>query len=469
MAKVVKKKTINYNFSQKHKDYIKRTADNMFNFAEGAVRAGKTVDHIFAFAHELKTTEDRIHIATGSTEANAKLNIGDCNGYGLEYYFRGQCHWGKFKGNECLYIKGPSTGYKEKVVIFAGGAKADSFKKIRGNSYGMWIATEINLHHDNTIKEVFNRTIAAKRRKIFFDLNPDNPNSFIYTDYIDAYEKKDKEGKLLGGYNYEHFTIDDNINIPEERKELIKSQYDKDSIWYIRDILGKRCVAEGLIYRTFADDMSANEGKRFYISHEQLKEKRFMEINIGVDFGGSGSGHAFSATGITVGYKEVVALCTERWKEGNPDKSDKVTQYATNIDPDKLGELFVNFVKRVINTYGHLANINYAYMDSAEQTLIRGLRTALEKAKIFSIDVRNARKSEINDRIRCTRLLMAQGRYFITEDCQSLVSALNTAVWNPKNKTEDERLDDGSVDVDSLDSHEYSFERYIKDLVEMRF
>ena len=179
MAKVVKKKTINYNFSQKHKDYIKRTADNMFNFAEGAVRAGKTVDHIFAFAHELKTTEDRIHIATGSTEANAKLNIGDCNGYGLEYYFRGQCHWGKFKGNECLYIKGPSTGYKEKVVIFAGGAKADSFKKIRGNSYGMWIATEINLHHDNTIKEVFNRTIAAKRRKIFFDLNPDNPNSFI--------------------------------------------------------------------------------------------------------------------------------------------------------------------------------------------------------------------------------------------------------------------------------------------------
>ena len=49
------------------------------------------------------------------------------------------------------------------------------------------------------------------------------------------------------------------------------------------------------------------------------------------------------------------------------------------------------------------------------------------------------------------------------------MSALNTAVWNPKNKTEDERLDDGSSDIDSLDSHEYSFERYIKDLVEMRF
>lgn len=466
MVTVKKKKTINYNFSQKHKDYIKRTADNMFNFAEGAVRAGKTVDHVYAFAHELKTSKDKFHLATGSTEANAKLNIGDCNGYGLEYYFRNQSRWGKYKGNECLIIKGHSTRYKERVVIFAGAAKADSYKKIRGNSYGMWIATEINLHHDMTIKEAFNRTIAADKRKIFWDLNPDNPNAFIYTDYIDNYAKKDEQGTLMGGYNYEHFTIDDNINIPEERKELIKSQYDKDSIWYIRDILGQRCIAEGLIYRTFADDMSANEGKRFYISHKELKEKRFQEINIGVDFGGSGSGHAFSATGITVGYKEVVSLCTERWKEGKEEKSDKVTQYANNIDPDKLGELFVNFVKRVQNTYGHLANINYAYMDSAEQTLIRGLRTALEKAKIFSIDVRNARKSEINDRIRCTRLLMAQGRYRITQDSQSLVSALNTAVWNPKNLTQDERLDDGSSDIDSLDSHEYSWEKEIKNLIE---
>jgi PBSX family phage terminase large subunit len=330
----------------------------------------------------------------------------------------------------------------------------------------MWIATEINLHHDNSIKEVFNRTIAAKRRKIFWDLNPDNPNAFIYTDYIDNYEKKAKEGTLLGGYNYEHFTIDDNINIPEERKELIKSQYDKDSIWYIRDILGKRCIAEGLIYRTFADDMSANEGKRFYINHEQLKEKRFQEINIGVDFGGAGSGHAFSASGITVGYKEIVALCTERWKEGNPQKSDKVTQYATNIDPDKLGELFINFVKRVQNTYGYLGHIEYCFMDSAEQTLIRGLKTALEKAGLYNITVRNARKSEINDRIRCVCTLIAQKRFFITEDCESLVKALTTAVWNPKEVTKDERLDDGSSDIDTLDGFEYSFEASMRRLVD---
>lgn len=60
-----RKKTIPFRFSEKHKAYIRQCAVCTYNVAEGAVRAGKTVDNIFAFAHELKTTPDRIHLATG--------------------------------------------------------------------------------------------------------------------------------------------------------------------------------------------------------------------------------------------------------------------------------------------------------------------------------------------------------------------------------------------------------------------
>lgn len=101
---------------------------------------------------------------------------------------------GKVQGNEALFIKGPATHNRQKIVIFAGGAKEDSYKKIRGNSYGMWIATEINLHHDNTIKEAFNRQLAAKRLKVFWDLNPDNPRAAIYSEYIDRYQRQQEEG-----------------------------------------------------------------------------------------------------------------------------------------------------------------------------------------------------------------------------------------------------------------------------------
>lgn len=81
-----RKKTIMFNFGEGHKEYIRRCRFCTFNILEGAVRSGKTVDNVFAFAQELKTTPDKIHLATGSTMGNAKLNIGDANGFGLEWF-----------------------------------------------------------------------------------------------------------------------------------------------------------------------------------------------------------------------------------------------------------------------------------------------------------------------------------------------------------------------------------------------
>ena len=233
-------------FSKKHKQYIKNALRNKMNVAEGAIRSGKTIDHCIIAAMYLEKCKDKIHLASGSTIGNAKLNIGVCNGFGLENLFRGRCKWGKYRDNEALFI-GTQTG--EKVVIFVGGGKADSYKRILGNSYGLWIATEINEHYDSDdsrtsfIKVAFGRQIAAENPLVLWDLNPCNPSHPIYESYIDAY----LEG-YLGGYQYQHFTIADNLSITPERKAEIESQYEVGSVWYRRDILGERCIAEGLIY-----------------------------------------------------------------------------------------------------------------------------------------------------------------------------------------------------------------------------
>lgn len=448
-----KKQTLKYVFSEKHKEYIRRCVSCEFNVAEGAVRAGKTVDNVYAFAHELKTAPDRIHLATGSTVGNAKLNIGDCNGLGLEYIFRGQCHWGKYKDNEALYIKGPSTRFHQKIIIFAGASKADSFKKIRGNSYGMWIATEINLHHDSTIKEALNRQLAAKHLRVFWDLNPDNPNATIYTEYIDKYKKQAEEDKFPGGYNYMHCTLYDNMTISDERKRKIEAQYDPNSIWYMRDIKGMRVVASGLIYRRFADDIST---KQFAFSLDK-KPTDLMEIILGIDFGGSGSGHAFTATAITRGYGAVIALASERIA----CKDEQGNQI--EIDPEQLGIMFCNFCRKIISRYGYVTTV---YADSAEQTLIAGIRSSLRRNGLGWIRVENALKTEINDRINALVMLMAQGRFFyVGKECASLVTALCTAVWDSNEITKNVRLDDGTSDIDSLDSFEYTFERSISMLI----
>ena len=452
-GKVVKKKTIEFRFSEKHKEYIRRCQQCSYNVAEGAVRAGKTVDNIFAFAHELKTTPDRIHLATGSTVGNAKLNIGDCNGLGLEWIFRGQCHWGKYKDNEALFVKGPSTSWQQKIVIFAGGGKEDSYKKIRGNSYGMWIATEINLHHDKTIKEALNRQLAAKRLKVFWDLNPDNPRAAIYSEYIDRYQKQQEAGEFPGGYNYMHCTIYDNINITPERLHEMESRYDINSIWYLRDIKGMRVVATGLIYRRFADAISTGSST-FEI---QGKPTDLMEINLGIDFGGSGSGHSFTATAITRSYHNVVALASE-WIRCKDESGNQI-----EIDPQMLGDMFCNFVRKVLGQYGYITTV---YADSAEQTLIAGIRSSLRRNGLGWIRVENALKAPINDRINAVLILMAQGRFqYVEGECESLVNALCTAVWDPKELTKNVRLDDGTSDIDSLDSFEYTLERRISQLI----
>ena len=443
-------KKVKYRFADVHLEYIKKCQYNTYNILEGAVRSGKTVDHVLAFAKEICDTPDKFHLATGSTMANAKLNIGDANGFGLEHIFRGQCRWTSYKDNDALAIRGPYTNFKERIVIFAGGGSSNSFQKIRGNSYGMWIATEINLHHDNTIKEAFNRTIASHKRKIFWDLNPEHPKAAIYVKYIDKYKEKDEQGILKGGYNYAHMTLYDNINISDERREEIVSQYDKNSIWYIRDILGKRSIAEGLVYTQFAS-LAAQEENRMKISLAKAQEMRktgeLLGITIGVDFGGNGSGHSFVATAPTVGYGKLVALASELHKE--------------ELDPDALGKTFVNFVNKIINLFGGVSKI---YCDSAEQVLIRGLKKAMVDDRKGDIKIGNAKKERINDRIFCFSSLVAQDRFLYTELCETLEDALSMAVWKP-NTVELERLDDGTSDIDTLDGFEYSYERDMKNYI----
>ena len=425
-------------FSAKHKAYIRGALRHRMCVAEGAIRSGKTIDHCIIAAAYLEETPDRFHLASGSTIGNAKLNIGVCNGFGLENLFRGRCRWGKYRDNEALFIR---TRTGEKVVIFAGGAKADSYKRILGNSYGLWIATEINEHYDcpdsrsSFIKVATGRQLAAEKPFTLWDLNPCNPQAAIYEDYIDKYRQQG----LAGGYQYEHFTIRDNATITEARLREIESRYDPNTVWYRRDILGERAVAEGLIYQEFSD----NPG-RYCV--DDLPGQAIQYATIGVDFGGGTSAHAFCCMGRTTG-GALVVLAEYYEKRA--------------LTPGQLADAFVDFARKCKARW----LVTECWCDSAEQTLINGLRAACAVAGV-GLSIGNALKRPINDRIRATNILMESGRFFVNRECVHTIEALRNAVWNAKKPTEDVRLDDGSVNVDSLDAMEYSFERDIPAMID---
>ncbi|MBR1820445.1 MAG: PBSX family phage terminase large subunit [Clostridia bacterium] len=453
-------------FSDKHKRYIKEALKHRMCVAEGAIRSGKTIDHCIIAAAYLERTPDRFHLASGATIANAKLNIGVCNGFGLENLFRGRCRWGKYRDNEALFIR---THTGEKIVIFAGGGRADSYRRILGNSYGLWIATEINEHYDcadsrtSFVKVASGRQIAARQPLTLWDLNPCGPGAPIYRDYIDKYRKD----RLAGGYLYEHFTIRDNATITPERLREIESRYDVNSVWYRRDILGERAAAEGLIYRQFADNP-----ERFIVdgtAEGQALPGRVRSAAIGVDFGGGTSAHAFCCLGFTAGGAAinspsrpatVSAFAESHGIVGNSSRGAVVVldeyRQGEALTPNALAADFVEFVQRCQARW----LVTDVWCDSAEQTLINGLRAAAAAARL-PVNIGSALKKPINDRIRATCLLMGEGRFFVHRDCRDTIDALLNAVWDRGKPTQDVRLDDGTTNIDSLDAMEYALEREI--------
>lgn len=420
-------------FSDKHKNYIKTALNYKQSVAEGAVRSGKTIDHCIIFSMYLETCEDKIHLASGSSLPNAKLNIGDCNGFGLEHIFRGRCRWGKYKSNEALFVQ-TKTG--EKIVIFTGGGKSDSYKSILGNSYGGWIATEINEHYDcedsrtSFIKVAMARQIASVHPFTLWDLNPSNPNADIYKNYIDKFMG-------LDWYRYEHFNIFDNATMSQERIEEIQNKYDKNSVWYKRDILGERMVAEGLVFPYFANDC-----KPYLFKYQHLKEKmkeqgkRFSHLIIGVDFGDNGSKYSWHLTGFTNDWDYMWAL-----DEGDMAKSNA-------IDATKFCKAFVRFYKRCVECYGY---VEWIFPDSASNTLINTLRAYFYAEGLDGSIIAPVKKNELTDRPITVDSLLVTGRLKIEEHCKNLINALSELVWDEKEDIpKDENVNNINDDWDSF-------------------
>ena len=146
-------------------------------------------------------------------------------------------------------------------------------------------------------------------------------------------------------------TIDDNPALDPTFVTQLKQEL-AGTVYYNRFILGQWCAAEGIIYRIFADSQAARDGRFLWPAGKKLPTG--TRVQIGVDFGGNGSQHAFVAVGILPAAAGVVALC-----------SDRVDPKGT--DTAFLAGKFLDFVRQVFAGWGE---IHAVYCDSAEQVLI---------------------------------------------------------------------------------------------------
>ncbi len=313
-------------------------------------------------------------------------------------------------------------------IMLEGANDQRSEGKIRGSTLGGAYCDELTLFPEDFFTMLLSR-LSEPGAKLIATTNPDVPTHWLLKEYL-------KNEKLTDDLFRMFFHIDDNTTLPADYVESLKKEY--TGVYYDRFILGKWVVANGAIYKVFSDQPTA-----FYAADIP----HFDYINIGLDFGGNGSQHALCASGITHDMRRLYALKTERIP-------------AADMTPQALYKRVYDFCVGIKTKYG---NISALYADSAEQTLIAGLRQVLRPIGVI---VKNSLKREINDRIRATTMLMGGGRfYMIAAECQTLIDAFQGAVWNDKVIGKEERLDDGTSDIDTLDAFEYSFERHIPQMI----
>lgn len=434
-------------FDERETEYIERCQDCWLNVAEGGKRGGKNVINSLAYCIAMENHKDKLFLVAGSSIANAKLNVIDCDGYGIMNYFYGRCREGKYKSKECLYVR--CCDGKEKVIIFAGGAKANDYVSIKGNTYGMAYVTEANECHITFLNEVMDRTLSSSNRKIFHDLNPKPPGHWYYTDFLKFHEEQSTKIPNYG-YNYGHFNIFNNLSIPNDRLKKILSTYDKNSIWYKRDILGLRIAGAGVIFGDIA-----NNKARYMVD-----KARAGFITTGVDFGKNGSPHAFCSQRISWNFDYVDTLRSDL-VDCSADSEQITDDRGIGNVLAKLEQGFIKHVKYVMNKWGAIEGI---FCDSAEPELIEFLRKALMRNGLY-IPIYESIKIPIPSRIHLWGILLMQDRIkFVKNETEDIIKGLQEATQDEE-ADDDRYLDDGTSCIDILDAQDYGIEKWYKQLL----
>ena len=388
------------------------------NILHGSIRSGKTVISLFKFALEVASRpRDASYLMVGVTLDTLKRN---CLDIMEEILPQGAFYYSI--GNKMGYLYG-------RKIYLEGANDCQSMRKIRGMSLTGAYLDEASLHNQDFVKTV-NGRLSEPNAFLLATTNPEFPTHWFKTDYID----NKNIDKLVW-----HFSLDDNPFLTPQYVENIKKEY--TGAFYQRYILGLWVRAEGAVYSQFCDNPTT-------VIVDEIDKEKIAFIQIGVDFGGNGSATSFTATAFLTDGDGIAVLEAERVD-------------STNLNPTQLTEKFADFFWRVAETYPK-AVVRYVFADSAEQVLIRGLKMAG-----LPVTIKNSLKNEINDRIRVVNGLINKGKFFIQQRCTSTIEAMQSAVWKPTPTGKDERLDDGSTDIDSLDSLEYSFENEMKYLISL--
>lgn len=387
------------------------------------------------------TPKDLLFLACATTESQAKLLLGENNGYGIAYYFGEHAEYKKYKNSDALKIT--LIKNKRKVVrwvLFAGAAKADSYKSIRGLSLEGIIGSEFDLFNKDFLEEVKRRTAAAINPFYLYDMNPTNVGHWIYSEYVDN-PRLDR--------NYRHMTLKDNPSLSDERIQSIIAEYDPTSVMYKAAILGERVNIEGSIYNI----------RDYNILNAYNPDDYFQYITV-ADPGENCSGTAFILAGITFNNTDKqyeIHILKEYWHRN----ADYKNGYNIKL-PKDYAEDYISFINQCASIMGKYPS---ACILDEDITFYRELQLTPKRIS-FSL-FQYPEKIAIEERVKTGINLLYRGKLRFYKGCTNTISQYKNAVYDSDKVKKGiwERQDRPDIaNIDCLDCVEYSvqyFKKYI--------
>ena len=146
---------------------------------EGTIRSSKTVTAIQEFYESVQCSNEVLHLIAAADLDAIRENILNSQ-FGLLVTHPETCRLMKDKIGS-YYVYPPILQTLKRVLL---RLYADRWEKVLGKTLGIILVDEVNTANKQFIDECFARQVSVDNPLMIWTLNGDNPQHWIYQDYI---------------------------------------------------------------------------------------------------------------------------------------------------------------------------------------------------------------------------------------------------------------------------------------------
>lgn len=398
-------------FSQKQKKVLTwwcpdspvKDADGII--ADGAIRSGKTLSMSLSYVLWAMNSFNQQNFGmAGKTIGSFRRNV--LFWLKLMLASRGYKVVDHRSDNLLVISKGDTVNY---FYIF-GGKDERSQDLIQGITLAGMFFDEVALMPESFVNQATGRC-SVEGSKFWFNCNPDSPQHWLKTKWIDQCEKKN----LL----YLHFTMDDNLSLSEKIKNRYRGMY--VGVFFKRYILGLWCVAEGLVYSMF-------DPEKHVTSEHMTGAKEYI---------------------VSVDYGTVNPFSCGLWSfDGkNSIREQEVYYNSREVGRRVDDEEYYRMMDEMIGNQ----RVSYIIVDPSAASFIE----VIKKHGKYIVKGAN---NDVLDGIRVVTTFLNKGMIKIHESCEDCISEFGLYCWDEES-TEDAVIKENDHAMDDVRYYCYTFLR----------